>query len=43
VRYILDEHTFSVLEFSKIKNQLKGKISTATGELIVEKIIPKIN
>jgi len=43
VRYILDEHTFSVLEFSKIKNQLKEKISTATGELIVEKITPKID
>jgi len=43
VRYILDEHTFSVLEFSKIKNQLKEKISTAIGELIVENITPKIN
>jgi len=43
VRYILDEHTFSVLEFSKIKNQLKEKISTATGELIVENITPKID
>ncbi|MBU1427683.1 endonuclease MutS2 [bacterium] len=39
----MDEHTFSVLEFSKIKNQLKEKISTATGELIVENITPKIN
>ncbi len=43
MRCILDEHTFSVLEFSKIKNQLKEKISTATGELIVEKITPKID
>jgi len=43
VRYILDEHTFSVLEFSKIKNKLKEKISTATGELIVENITPKID
>jgi DNA mismatch repair protein MutS2 len=43
VRYILDEHTFLVLEFSKIKNQLKEKISTATGELIVENITPKID
>lgn len=43
MKYILDEHTFSVLEFSKIKNQLKEKISTATGELIVENITPKIN
>jgi len=39
----LDEHTFLVLEFSKIKNQLKEKISTATGELIVEKIVPKVD
>ncbi|GAH33471.1 unnamed protein product, partial [marine sediment metagenome] len=39
----MDEHTFSVLEFSKIKNQLKEKISTAIGELIVENITPKIN
>ena len=43
MKYILDEHTFSILEFSKIKNQLKEKISTATGELIVENITPKIN
>src|SRR5665648_1036247 len=43
VRCILDEHTFSVLEFSKIKKQLKEKISTAIGELIVENITPKIN
>ena len=43
MRYILDEHTLSVLEFSKIKNQLKEKISTATGELIVENITPKID
>lgn len=43
MRYILDEHTFSVLEFSKIKNQLKEKISTATGELIIEKINPGID
>jgi len=43
VKYILDEHTFSILEFSKIKNQLKEKISTATGELIVENVTPKIN
>ncbi|GAG62819.1 unnamed protein product [marine sediment metagenome] len=39
----MDEHTFLVLEFSKIKNQLKEKISTATGELIVEKIVPKVD
>ncbi|MGB6370129.1 MAG: endonuclease MutS2, partial [Atribacterota bacterium] len=39
----MDEHTFSVLEFSKIKNQLKEKISTATGELIVENITPNID
>ena len=39
----MDEHTFSVLEFSKIKKQLKEKISTATGELIVENITPKID
>ena len=43
VRYILDKHTLSVLEFSKIKNQLKEKTSTATGELIVENITPKID
>lgn len=43
MRCILDEHTFSVLEFSKIKNQLKEKISTATGGLIVENITPKID
>jgi len=43
VRCILDKHTLSVLEFSKIKKQLKEKISTATGELIVEKITPKID
>jgi len=43
VRYILDEHTFLVLEFSKIKKQLKEKISTATGESIVENITPKID
>jgi DNA mismatch repair protein MutS2 len=43
VRYILDEHTLSVLEFSKIKNKLKEKISTATGELIIENIAPKID
>ncbi len=43
MRYILDEHTFLVLEFSKIKNQLKEKISTATGELIVENITPMID
>jgi len=41
VRYVLNEHTLSVLEFSKIKNQLKEKISTAAGELIVESITPK--
>ena len=39
----MDEHTLSVLEFSKIKKQLKEKIFTANGELIVEKIIPKID
>ncbi len=43
VKRILDKHTLSVLEFSKIKNQLKEKISTAIGELIVENITPKIN
>jgi len=43
VKSILDKHTLSVLEFSKIKNQLKEKISTAIGELIVENITPKIN
>lgn len=43
MRCILDEHTLSVLEFLKIKNQLKEKISTATGELIVENITPKID
>ncbi|MBU4562104.1 endonuclease MutS2, partial [bacterium] len=39
----MDEHTFSVLEFSKIKKQLKEKVSTATGESIVENITPKID
>ena len=39
----MDEHTLSVLEFSKIKKQLKEKIFTASGELIVEKITPKID
>lgn len=39
----MDEHTFSVLEFPKIKNQLKEKVSTAMGELIVENIMPKID
>ncbi len=43
MKSILDKHTLSVLEFSKIKNQLKEKISTAIGELIVENITPKIN
>jgi len=43
VRGILNKHTFSVLEFSKIKKQLKEKISTAIGELIVENIAPKID
>lgn len=43
MRYILDEHTFSVLGFSKIKNQLKEKVSTAAGELIVEDITPRID
>lgn len=43
MKRILDKHTLSVLEFSKIKNQLKEKTSTATGELIVENITPKIN
>jgi len=33
VKRILDKHTLSVLEFSKIKNQLKEKISTAIGDL----------
>ena len=39
----MNEHTLSVLEFSKIKDQLKEKISTAAGELIVENITPKID
>ncbi len=43
MRHVLDKHTLSVLEFSRIKKQLKEKISTATGELIVEKITPKID
>lgn len=43
MKRILDKHTLSVLEFSKIKNQLKKKTSTAIGELIVENIIPKID
>jgi len=43
VKRILDKHTLSVLEFSKIKKQLKEKISTSTGELIVENITPKID
>lgn len=42
MRCVLDEHTFLVLEFSKIKKYLKEKISTATGELIVEKISPMV-
>jgi DNA mismatch repair protein MutS2 len=37
----LDEHTFSVLEFSKIKKQVKEIMNTATGELIAETIKPK--
>jgi len=41
VRPILDEHTFSVLEFSKIKKQVKESINTAIGELIAETIKPK--
>jgi DNA mismatch repair protein MutS2 len=41
VRYILDEHTFSVLEFSKIKKQVKESMNTAAGELIAETIKPK--
>jgi len=41
VRHILDEHTFSVLEFSKIKKQVKESMNTATGELIAETIKPK--
>lgn len=43
MRRVLDEHTFSVLEFLKIKKQLKEKVSTAIGELIVEKIAPKVD
>lgn len=43
MRCVLDEHTFSVLEFSKIKKYLKEKIFTATGELIVEKITPMVD
>jgi len=41
VRHLLDEHTFSVLEFSKIKKQVKENMNTATGELIAETIKPK--
>lgn len=41
MRHILDEHTFSVLEFSKIKKQVKENMNTATGELIAETIKPK--
>jgi len=41
VRHLLDEHTFSVLEFSKIKKQVKESMNTATGELIAETIKPK--
>lgn len=41
MRHILDEHTFSVLEFSKIKKQVKESMNTATGELIAETIKPK--
>ena len=41
MRHILDEHTFSVLEFSKIKKQVKEIMNTATGELIAETIKPK--
>ncbi len=36
----MDKHTFSVLEFSKIKKLLKERVISATGEQIVEKIIP---
>jgi len=40
VKNILDKHTFSVLEFYKIKKLLKEGVISATGEQIVEKIIP---
>ncbi len=40
MKNILDKHTFSVLEFSKIKKLLKERVISATGEQIVEKIIP---
>lgn len=39
----MNEHTLSVLEFSKIKNQLREKISTASGEAIIENITPKLD
>ena len=41
MRHLLDEHTFLVLEFSKIKKQVKESMNTATGELIAETIKPK--
>jgi len=40
VRDILDKHTFSVLEFSKIKKLLEERVVSAIGQEIVEKIIP---
>lgn len=40
MKNILDKHTFSVLEFYKIKKLLKEGVISATGEQIVEKIIP---
>lgn len=36
----MDKHTFSVLEFSKIKKLLKESVVTAIGEQMVEKIVP---
>ena len=36
----MDKHTFSVLEFQKIKELLKKNVISATGEQIVEKITP---
>ncbi|MCK4308615.1 MAG: endonuclease MutS2, partial [Candidatus Atribacteria bacterium] len=39
----MDKHTFSVLEFYKIKKLLKKRVISAFGEQIVEKIIPLTN
>ena len=40
MRDILDKHTFSVLEFSKIKKLLEERVVSAIGQEIVEKIMP---